>query len=94
MQKQSPEEVWLVGFTVPWLNGIEHMSGLVDILDIQINSEHRAAIFVVRNLDQSGTLFQKGLLRATKVKGWRGEKQGIVVDCPADRANYGATSLH
>lgn len=87
---KQDEGVWLVGFTVPFLNSISLMSGLVDVVDICVDSRHRAAIFVVKNLDQTNCLFKNGFLKATRIEKWSGEPQPVVMDCDSVEIPNGA----
>lgn len=74
------EGVWLVGFAANHAEGAQLMSGLVDILDVQVDTQHGAVIFVVKSLDKTGCLFKTGVLKARKVGSWNASPQPLLVD--------------
>lgn len=86
------EGLWLVGFTIPYLDGMRLMSGMVDIVDVCIDPARNAVVFVVRNLDPTGCLFKTGLLKATKIKDWKVPQQSLVMPCMTSTLSAAAAS--
>ena len=83
--KDVPQEdggYWLVGFNASAAEGARYMSGLVDIIDVQVDVARHSVLFVVRNKDTSNVLFKTGLLKAQKIATWEPEKkQELSVEC-------------
>jgi len=77
--------LWRVGFHSSALPIISLLSGLVDILLTVYDESDDALVFIVRSLDQSGTLFNvEGGLRATKIDRYKDVEQDLMVQSPTN----------
>jgi hypothetical protein len=63
----SGNGLWRVGFTREAIPLITLMSGLVEVVDTFWQTEDKVLVFIVRNLDTTGTLFKQGVLRANPI---------------------------
>jgi hypothetical protein len=75
----SGQGLWRVGFRRPAWPLINLMSGLVDIVDTIWDKDGETMVFIVRNLDVSGTLFRQGVLRANPIIKYRPGNQPVYV---------------
>jgi len=78
---QEDGGIYMVGFSANAVEGARFMSGMVDIIDVQVDTARNAVLFIVRNLDTTGSLFKTGLLTARKLDAWNPpKKQGLMVE--------------
>lgn len=74
--------LWSVGFTFEALGFCQHLSGLVEVheVEVQIVEGKPIVYFFVSNNDKTNVLFQSGLLGGTKIDSFYKGLQGIFVE--------------
>jgi len=74
----SGQGLWRVGFTQEALPLINLMSGLVDVHEIIWDDQYKLLVFIVSNLDQTGVLFKRGVLRANPILRYQKSDQPVL----------------
>ena len=74
----SGQGLWRVGFTTEALPLITLMSGLVEIHETFWDTDQQVLVFIVSSLDNTGTLFKQGVLRANPILKYRRIDQPVL----------------
>jgi hypothetical protein len=74
-----------VGFHYEALEIIQLLSGLVKVREVVWQEEQKVLIFIVENIDKTGTLFRRGSLVATPIFKYQVPTQELLVSSPGTK---------
>lgn len=74
------DHLWSVGFQLSSLPLIEHLSGLVEVLDVIFDDCDDAVVLIVKSLDETGHLFVEGNLEGIPLYRYRPSGQRVKVE--------------
>ena len=86
------DNLWRVGFYLNALPLVQHLSGLVDILETIWEPQEQVLVFIVRSKDVTGKLFRvRGGLAANPIFRYRSPDQGLLAEA---RSSVVAQEVH